>query len=295
MKHYLRHKIANLVVVDEICDLEYINFSGKFSREVDSHDFWEVCFAESGEVECIIDGKPTIISENQMLFIPPNVGHIFHRKNISTKIYCICFECLSPYIKPLALKLFNTNEEQRSIIKKFISEGNASFTKNSAEQLVKKANPVIGCMQMLLLLLESLLIVTLRATVDKPDSPIIFFQGVDFYSSLTQQIKRYCIENVKKRLTLKKISDEMGISVPYICKVFKSQTGDSVLNYFNSLKIEEAKKLLLNTSYNANQIAQILGFTDAKYFNTSFKKFAGISPIVYRKNTALEHSLEKFD
>lgn len=283
MKHYLRHKIANLVVVDEICDLEYINFSGKFSREIDNHDFWEVCFAESGEVECVVNGKPIVITENQLLFIPPNAGHLFHRKNSNAKIYCICFECLSPYIKPLALKIFNANEEQRYLIKKFISEGNASFTKNSAEQLVKKANPVIGCMQMLILLLESLLIVTLRATVDKPDSPIIFLQGVDFYSSLTQQIKHYCIENVKKRLTLKKISDEMGISVSYICKVFKSQTGDSVLNYFNSLKIEEAKKLLLNTVYNATQIAEILGFTDAKYFNTSFKKYVGVSPIVYRK------------
>ncbi len=284
MKRYLRHKIANLLVVDEICDLEYINFSGKFSSEVDSHDFWEVCFAESGIAECIIDGKTFTIAENQLMFIPPNMRHLYHKKSDKAKFYCICFECLSPYIKPLSLRIFNTNEDQRDLIKKFIREGNASFTKNSAEQLVRKARPEIGCMQMLILLLESLIILTLRAAVDKPDSPIILFQGVDFYSSLTQQIKRYCIENVKQRLTLENISNEMGISVSYICKVFKSQTGDSVLNYFNSLKIEEAKKLLLNTSYNANQIAEILSFSDAKYFNTSFKKYVGVSPIVYRKN-----------
>lgn len=283
MKHYLRHKIANLVVVDEICDLEYFNFSGKFSREVDIHDFWEICFAESGETKCVIDGKTIILKENQMIFVPPNMRHLYSKKNDNAKVYCICFECLSPYIKPLGLKIINTNQDQRDLIKKFIKEGSASFTKNSAEQLVRKSQPEIGCMQMLILLLESLIIVTLRAAVDKPDSPIILLQGVDFYSSLTQQIKRYCIENVKSRLTLEQISDEMGISVSYICKVFKSQTGDSVLNYFNSLKIEEAKKLLLNTVYNATQIAEILGFTDAKYFNTSFKKYVGVSPIVYRK------------
>ena len=42
--------------------------------------------------------------------------------------------------------------------------------------------------------------------------------------------------------------------------------------------------LLLNTEYNINEIAQIVGYDNALYFSRMFKKIKGISPSEYRKN-----------
>ena len=67
------------------------------------------------------------------------------------------------------------------------------------------------------------------------------------------------------------------------CKIFKEQTGETLLNRFNRLKTEEAKRLLKNTDLSATEISLSLGFTEPKYFGAVFKKFTGVSPMAYKK------------
>lgn len=287
MKKYLRHKIANIVVVDEICALEHRNYSGAYSKETDNHDFWEICFIESGTVPCVINGKELVLKEHEMIFIPPNTPHKYNQSD-KAKIFCICFECISPYLKPLGLRVFKPTYEQLNTIFKLEREGSNSFTNNQDEQLVRLPQQKLGCMQMLIILLEYLILLTLRQLVDDTNSPLVILQGDDFYESLIEKIKQYCHEHIKKRLSLDEICSNIGYSRSFTCKLFKTQTGESIFTYFNRLKIEEAKKLLKHTNYNASQISEILEFTDAKYFNTSFKKLVGVSPIQYKRELQKE-------
>ena len=55
-------------------------------------------------------------------------------------------------------------------------------------------------------------------------------------------------------------------------------------NLFCKKRICNAEALLLNTEYNINEIAQIVGYDNALYFSRMFKKIKGISPSEYRKN-----------
>lgn len=48
-------------------------------------------------------------------------------------------------------------------------------------------------------------------------------------------------------------------------------------------RICNAEALLLNTEYNINEIAQIVGYDNSLYFSRMFKKIKGISPSEYRK------------
>ena len=282
MKKYLRHKIANLVVVDEICTLEYRNYNGKYSHETEQHNFWEICYVEKGTLDCVINEKPVVLRENEIFFIPPNISHNYDQ-NENTKVLCIGFGCLSPYLKPLGMQKLNTDEEQRGTIAKLVCESAKSFTNNKDEQLVRLPQQELGCMQMLIILLEYLILLSLRQLVDAQNSPLIVLEGNNFYDFLIDQIKRYCQENVKKKITLNSVCQNIGYSKSFTCKVFKDVTGESIFSYFNGIKIEEAKKLLLNTNYSAMQISDMLDYSDGKYFNTAFKKVVGVSPVQYRK------------
>ena len=68
-----------------------------------------------------------------------------------------------------------------------------------------------------------------------------------------------------------------------ICKVFKKQTGESLIACFNRMKAQRAAKLLRETAKPVTDIAAELGFKETKYFDTVFKKFHGISPVRYRE------------
>lgn len=67
--------------------------------------------------------------------------------------------------------------------------------------------------------------------------------------------------------------------------MFKEQTGCPPLQYINKVKIERAKQLLCDSGMTVNDCAETLGFTDVNYFSRLFRKITGISPSKYRKIT----------
>lgn len=284
MKKYLRHKISNLITIGEINVLEYRNYKGKFSKDTDSHDFWEICYVEKGKMECLIGEKSFTLEEGYLLFLEPNTPHVFLQKNKKDKVLCIGFECLSSYIKPLSGQILKATDKQISILHEVFSESENCFFTDNEEQLVQIKNPTLGCMQIIILLLEHLVLLSLRLLIGKTSSPLSFLSGRDFYSALTDKLKQYCIEHVKDKLILNDVCKNIGYSKSFVCKLFKEQTGKTVFEFFNSLKVEHAKELLKNTSMTASQISDELSFSDPKYFNSLFKKHTGLTPVQFRNS-----------
>ncbi len=85
-------------------------------------------------------------------------------------------------------------------------------------------------------------------------------------------------------LSLELIADEMHYSPNYLGTTFKKEVGTSLNAYILSLRIEEAKELLINSSLKSTDIAMSTGFSSSSYFAFSFKKAVGLSPREYRKS-----------
>ena len=50
MKKYFRHKLENLLVIDKIVTIHYFEFGKNFASEGESHDFWELVYADKGGI-----------------------------------------------------------------------------------------------------------------------------------------------------------------------------------------------------------------------------------------------------
>ena len=106
-------------------------------------------------------------------------------------------------------------------------------------------------------------------------------------SSLANIIVSYLNAHYQERITLKDISQLTYFSTAYCESEFKSQMGRSIIQYLLDIRIEEAKKLLAESSLSCSRIANAVGFEDANYFSRVFKKKTGYSPLVYRNLAAL--------
>jgi len=93
----------------------------------------------------------------------------------------------------------------------------------------------------------------------------------------------YMRENVRKKLTLKEISEYVGFSASHFSGLFQRKTGHSPLNYLIHLKIQEACHYLDFSDMKINQICMLVGFEDPFYFSRIFTKTMGSSPSDYRK------------
>ena len=76
------------------------------------------------------------------------------------------------------------------------------------------------------------------------------------------------------------------LSTCYFSRLFKQVKGWSFTEYLTHVRMEEARKLLVNTSYSVAEIAMRVGFRDARYFSQVFKKHVGKTPELYRRDEA---------
>lgn len=287
MKTYLRHRIHNVIDIKELIALEFLDFEGKYRNYEESHDFWELCFVSGGDISVRIDGRDYPLARQHLILISPNKKHAYHSSaGNQNKAFVVCFDSLSQALYAVSEYVFTPEDAQLSSMARILEESRATFRTGESDHLTVLDTPIFGGQQALLLQLEYLLITLIRRLSAQSDAEIVFFSGENFHAELVKAIVRYLRENVHRKLSLADICDRFHYSRAFLCKVFKQQTGESLIACFNRLKAGRAAKLLRETEKPVADIAAELGFREAKYFDAVFKKHHGVSPVQYREDAA---------
>ena len=95
-------------------------------------------------------------------------------------------------------------------------------------------------------------------------------------------IKDYIDRNYKKDISAKDVAGILGYSDVYFSKVFKQLFDDNFINYLTNIRIDRAKVLLKDVSFNIKEVGKSVGYADSNYFTKVFKRSIGISPSEYR-------------
>ena len=80
-------------------------------------------------------------------------------------------------------------------------------------------------------------------------------------------------------------ADSQNISLNYANLIFKKYENKTIFDYLVEVRINEAKKLLSETTMKIFQISAAVGYSSNTYFSTSFRKVTGMTPQQYRDNT----------
>lgn len=283
MKTYLRHKIHNVIDVKELIALEYLDFEGKYRDYVEAHNFWELCYVVSGQITLFLEDAGMTLQEHQLLLIPPNRKHSFlSDRGNANRAFVICFDSFSPGLTPISGSVFPPDGQQLACMERILEECTTTFRMNESGHLEILPAPLFGGQQALLLQLEYLLISLVRRMSVEKNSGIVFFSDEHFYADLVSAIERFLRQNIHKKLSLDEICSRFSYSKSFLCKIFKEQTGQTLITCFNRLKMEEAMRLLTESSRSITAIAGSLGYQDVKYFDAIFKKHTGLTPVAYR-------------
>ncbi|MCA1029518.1 response regulator [Bacillus timonensis] len=92
-------------------------------------------------------------------------------------------------------------------------------------------------------------------------------------------------ENYYKDLNLAVVSNYISLNYSYFSHTFKEYTGMNFVDYLKKVRIEHAKKLLLESDYKVFEISSMVGYKNSKQFARVFREIVGISPKEYRIQT----------
>ena len=94
----------------------------------------------------------------------------------------------------------------------------------------------------------------------------------------------YIKEHYSSRVSLTDVSEQCGMSCTYLNSKFKSFTGYTFNDYLNRYRMQKAVDLLKENKYKVYEIADLVGFSDYKYFIKVFKKYVGCSPVKFMES-----------
>ena len=106
--------------------------------------------------------------------------------------------------------------------------------------------------------------------------------SVEYNSPLVNNAVNYIKINYKTEVNLEDISKSLFVHPNYLSYKFKNDTGYTITEYLNTIRIKESKVLLKSTNDSISNIAYLVGYNDSKYFSRIFKKFNNITPSQYR-------------
>nr|MDP5192895.1 helix-turn-helix domain-containing protein [Neobacillus sp. 179.-C4.2 HS] len=93
----------------------------------------------------------------------------------------------------------------------------------------------------------------------------------------------YIQSNYREPLSLEEVASIHYLSIPYLSKFFKKQTGKTFSQYLNEIRLAHAVNELVNSDKPITRIALDNGFPNLASFNRVFNESYQIKPVEYRK------------
>ncbi len=98
-----------------------------------------------------------------------------------------------------------------------------------------------------------------------------------------QLTARYIEQHYYEPLSRDKLAEMAGMSAPYYSRAFKKAMGKTPQEYWTGIRLNHARRALIQTSDKIGDIAEYTGFGEAYYFSRVFRQTIGVSPTVYQK------------
>lgn len=284
--------LTSLVSVSKIHSLYYYEFPKDYLFKGETHDFWELIYADKGDCFVQNGDERIILKSGEAALVSPNVFHMLGGNGTNIfNVFVISFSCKSKAVDAMMLRSFRITPPQRELISKIIKEGRRAFylptIDDAVSELFPRENALLGSRQLVKNYLEELLISFLRVRYQDNDSvPVlsVLSSKITNPKNLIESVEKYLLDNLEKPVSITAICETFHYSKNYICSHFKQQTGYTVIEYFNRARIERAKELIREHNHSLSAISELLGFSSSGYFSKTFKRITGMSPQEYQRS-----------
>ncbi|MFD0710295.1 helix-turn-helix transcriptional regulator [Paenibacillus sp. GCM10027626] len=105
------------------------------------------------------------------------------------------------------------------------------------------------------------------------------------YSLVVKKAVDYINSHFAENINLTIVADYLGLSSGYLSRLLRAETGINFVDLVSTVRIEAAKRLLMDPKYKVNEVGELVGYKEYAYFYQVFKKIEGLSPKEYKNKS----------
>lgn len=251
-------------------DVSYKERHPEYTSADSCHDFWELLYVDKGQVQLFLEGLPFTLSQGEFVIILPCQMHGVGPSGTVAPFYVTAhFDTTLEPLRRLGNRILAIDEEGRRLLARMLEEKSSSQFESFG---------LARCY------LAKFLIRTIRLqTSDAPDRRLAPYFQVNAGKQIIQRAMDYMVSNLEKPISLPDIARAVAVSRSHLEHAFKRHTGRSVMFHLQDLRIERAKKLLLESPLNISGIAAQCGYSSLHLFSRRFRKSVSVCPTEYAR------------
>lgn len=277
----------------QVEELRYENGEGTFTashRKAVHHHMPSSHFHGTFEIYCLMAGNRALfikdrtlaIHEGDIVIISPNVLHrttnaaVPQHERFIVNIHESYFAAVNGAYRAFMQPLF---ENEYLVIRCSLHERHAIETliRTMLHEL-REQKPGFDMFAIALAL--QLLVICCRHVNQEHAAPV---ESPSAMHETITDIVRHINRHYMEPLSLQAVADIFYVSPYYVSRFFKEATGFTFVEYVNSVRIKEAKRLLEHTPLKVSLIANKVGFGSVTHFGRVFKSVTGHVPLFYRR------------
>ena len=233
---------------------------------------YQLIYVASGKTHFYFHGEERIVNAEQMvLFQPRQEQHYEYFASDKPEVYWIHFT--GGDVKNI-LRHFNIPLDEPV----FYSGNSSTYAYLFKEIIHELQSCRVGYQELLEMYLKQILLLIERSREERKPTVSSFIQDE------LELARRYFTEHYNEDINIEEYAKSRGMSFSWFSRNFKQLTAKSPMQYVVSVRINNAASLLGCSSYNINEVSNIVGYDNPLYFSRIFKKVKGVSPSEYKKS-----------
>jgi len=266
--------------------------SSQTSQSPHSHDFYQICYVDKGEIQHWQNDTPVRLIYGDAFIVPPNFVHRIVFPDPDAFIYSISFSenmfhpgfsYSSAYQFMTALKIDTINEKHIDIRMKVVLDENQRFImKSLCESLIKESKAECPAQLSASASLIDAIMCILSQAYANNNSPGNSLNNLSQYSISMQKCLEYIDNHFMMPLKADELAHRFAMSKSTFGVLFHQFIGMPPKQYITQRRIDYATMLASNANFSMKEISQMVGYEYFSTFYRNFTKITGISPSEYR-------------
>ena len=276
----IQYRLDKVIEIKSISSIYIFHFDKSYFTDFEKHAPIELIYVDEGVEQVWEDDKVYTLQKGEIFIHKPMAFHKDACLSDESRVYIISFTTSSKIISKLfdrVIKLKKNEINQlKQVFETYIRNVDSDIDQWFSDRKIIANKNSFGVSQIIKNNFELFFISILNPEENealeyrKYDDPVV--------NRVIEELDKEKYE----KFSLDKISKNVSYSKSYLCRQFKKVTGVTIIYYFYSLKVEEAKKMLIHGDHTIEETSDLLNFDSVQYFSKVFKKYSGLSPSNWR-------------